>query len=109
MQTSAIQTSRTRWEEHVSTWSTSGLTQSAYCRLHDLKAKTFSAWVGRVSQTDALHPTPLTLVPVVVQSRNTRTRPDAPHITLQHHSGWQLQLSGDVQANWLGNVLGQIT
>jgi hypothetical protein len=34
--------SRADWQQHVSTWRTSGMTQAAYCRHHQLNATTFN-------------------------------------------------------------------
>jgi len=102
------QANRARWEEHVSAWSKSGRTQSAYCQEHGLLLKTFSAWVGRVKRSSAGLPTPLTIVPVVVQRHGDHAKFTSP-ISLQHHSGWQLQLPVDVPAVWLGNVLRELT
>lgn len=101
------QANRARWEGHVSAWSKSGLTQSAYCREHGLLSGTFSAWVGRVKRSAAGLPTPLTMVPVVVQRHVDHAKFTSP-VSLQHHSGWQLQLSADVAASWLGNVLKEL-
>ena len=101
------QTNRARWEEHVSAWSRSGLTQSAYSREHGLLPKTFSAWVGRVKKASAQPPEALTVVPVVVKGFGSRAGSASP-IHLQHHSGWQLQLPANVPAAWLGTVLKEL-
>lgn len=101
------QANRARWEGHVSTWSQSGLTQSAYCREHGLLPKLFSAWVGRVKRSSAELLTPLTMVPVVVQRHGDHAKLTSS-ISLQHHSGWQLQLPANVAAGWLGNVLKEL-
>lgn len=98
---------RARWEEHVRAWRSSGLTQSLYCREYGLLLKTFSAWVGRLKRESVEAATPLTMVPVVVQCAVGHNKLTSP-ISLQHHSGWQWQLSAEVSASWLGNVLNQL-
>lgn len=98
------QTNRTRWEEHVSAWSRSGLTQSEYSRAHGLLPKTFSAWVGRVKKGVSQPSETMTVVPVVVKGVGSRAG-SSSLISLQHHSGWQLQLPANVPAAWLGMVL----
>jgi len=100
-------TNRARWEEHVSAWSRSGLTQSAYSREQGLLPKTFSAWVGRVKKASAQPPEALTMVPVMVKGFGSRAV-SASAIHLQHHSGWQLQLPANVPAAWPGNVLKEL-
>jgi hypothetical protein len=102
------QANRARWEEHVSAWSKSGLTQSAYCREQGLLSGTFNAWVSRVKRSSAGLPTPLTMVPVVVQRHGGHAKLTSP-VSLQHSSGWQLQLPPDVPAFWLGKVLRELT
>jgi hypothetical protein len=47
------------------------------------------------------------MVPVVVQRHVDHAKFSSP-ISLQHHSGWQLQLPADVAASWLGNVLKEL-
>ena len=32
------------WQEHLKKWSESGLTQTAYCRINNLKASRFTYW-----------------------------------------------------------------
>jgi hypothetical protein len=101
------QANREQWMRHVSAWNQSGVSQSAYCRTHGLVLGTFHAWVGRVKRMGVEAPAPLTMVPVVVQ-------PDVDHaqlssrLSLQHHSGWQLQLPAGTEANWLGKVLKEL-
>jgi hypothetical protein len=102
------QVTGSHWEQHISTWSESGLTLAAYCRLHGLNAKYFSnrLTVHRKA-TSGMSATPLTMVPIVIKS-NDKTRPITTTITLQHRSGWQLNFPSDVQTDWLGNLLSKI-
>jgi hypothetical protein len=101
------QVNRAKWEGHVIAWSRSELTQSAYCREHGLLPKLFSAWVGRVKRSSAELSKPLTMVPVVVERHGGHDKFISP-ISLQHQSGWQLQLPANVAAGWLGNVLKEL-
>lgn len=32
------------WQQHISAWKDSGLSQAAYCQQHDLKLSTFTYW-----------------------------------------------------------------
>lgn len=97
-----------QWMGHVSTWSESGHTQSAYCRLHGLALGTFNNWVGRVKRSAIEAPMPLTVVPVVVQPDVNHVQLNSP-LSLQHQSGWQLQLPAGIEANWLGKVLKELS
>ena len=91
------------WEGHVSGWSKSGLTQSAYCREHGLLPKTLSAWVNRMKKASAEPATSMTMVPVRVQRRENALLSSS--IQLHHQSGWQVQLPCDVPVGWLSQLL----
>ena len=109
--------SRADWQQHVSTWRTSGMTQAAYCRQHQLNATTFNGWVimdrkASLTTTSA----PRTIVPVVIQPTSraasfapATTTPSPPSIppsiVLQRGNGWQLHLPADIQVAWLAQLL----
>jgi hypothetical protein len=97
--------SRADWLEHVSTWRTSGLTQAAYCRDHQLNATTFNGWIlrGRVNSPATV---PLTTVPIAIEPGPAS--PSALSIVLQHGSGWQLTLPKDVRITWLVQLLKEL-
>ncbi len=38
------------WNEHISEWQNSGVTQSAYCKKHGLDPGLFSTWKKRLSE-----------------------------------------------------------
>jgi hypothetical protein len=100
---------REDWLRHVSAWRTSGLTQAAYCREHQLNATTFNGWVLRKQTAPSTTATaPLTTVPVVIQSGTPVATSIASSIVLQHSSGWQLAFSSDVQIHWLARLLKEL-
>ena len=101
------QANRAQWERHVVAWKDSGLTQSAYCRVHGLATQTLSAWVYRTKKASKEPAKPLKLVPVVVKESDVQVGL-TPSICLQHPSGWQLQLPDGVPAVWLGKVLKEV-
>jgi hypothetical protein len=48
---------RLYWENHIEKWKASGLSQVEYCRLNDVKVKSFRYWkrrIGRLSRASAL-------------------------------------------------------
>ena len=55
---------RSEWRKHLECWRSSGLTQIAYCRQHDLKVHQFTYWKKRLAQTDVA----VTFVPVNLPS-----------------------------------------
>ncbi len=55
----AVKEKRSRWKKHVRDWRKGGMTQAAYCRMHNLSAKSFYYWRKKYSDIS-----PPTLVPV---------------------------------------------
>jgi len=83
---------------HIEAWQTSGMSQAAYCREHDLNAKTFGNWVrkhrsGQVIRSPALVPVTIT-VPMPANTLSLRGRGD--HV---------LELPSTVSPHWLGELL----
>ena len=92
------------WLQHISAWRTSGLTQAAYCREHQLNAKKFNSWILRNS---AVSPAtvPLNAIPAVIKPSTPVVSSAPSNMLLQHRSGWQLSLPADVQTTWLAQLL----
>jgi transposase len=100
---------RRQWLQHVSVWSKSGLSQSAYCREHGLSTNLFSAWVGRAKKASVQLPvTSPIIVPLVVEPDQASDLSGEAVILLQHKSGWQLSLACDTSVFWLGRLLSQL-
>ena len=84
---------------HIEAWQTSGMSQAAYCREHDLNTKTFGNWVrknrsGQVIRSPALIPVTIKPVPMPVNTLCLRGRGD--HV---------LELPSTVSPHWLGELL----
>lgn len=90
------------WAVHISAWRESKLTRAEYCRRHGLKLNLFLYRLSR--QQTALAKT-LTLVPVSVDAAPA-ARAD---LVLSGPRGWSLSMAGDVQAAWLGQLLGALS
>jgi predicted alpha/beta hydrolase family esterase len=62
---------RAAWQQHISDWSNSSLSQKRYCEQNDLKLANFSYWRKRLSaQTASTKFVPVTVVhPSSVQAR----------------------------------------
>jgi len=95
-----LESRRQYWEEHVSTWQCSGLSQAAYCREHGLLPRQLGYWVRRnVTDDRDVSADALTLVPARVQP----ARGDA--LVLQSVQGWQLTLPTTISTEWLAALL----
>jgi len=44
------------WSDHIQAWQTSGLSQSAYCRQHDLCTQKLSYWKRKILSSPLLVP-----------------------------------------------------
>lgn len=97
----SIQERRLFWAEHVRQWQTSGLSQRAYCRQHNLIPRKFTYWVSRSRQ------------PVVVSGGIVPARIAGPAVTgdlvLRHTDGWQLVLPADIDSAWVSSLLRELT
>jgi hypothetical protein len=89
----------TQWLDHIEAWQSSGLTQSVYCRQHDLNTHTFAARLSEYRKHRAMSPP--ALIPVQVQS----LAPPAERLVLHGSQGYRLELPSTVDAAWLAELL----
>lgn len=96
--------SRINWKQHLEVWQTSGLSQSAYCRLHRLNISSFSAKLRehRASESTKSLPVSFSLAPVQITSASpTHTEP----LRLRTASGHCLELPASAEPGWLAELL----
>ena len=94
--------SRTNWRQHIEDWQASGLSQSAYCRLHRLSPATFSAKI-RAHRASP----PAGLVPVRVGPADgpaIAAAADRP-LVLRTASGHRLELPASAEPRWVAELL----
>jgi hypothetical protein len=90
------------WLTHINAWQSSGLSQAAYCRQHQLTYSTFSARLCEFrAQAKSSPPAQPVLLPIHVQP------PASPEvgIVLHHAKGHRLELPASVSAPWLAELL----
>lgn len=85
------------WQERVTQWQASGLSQRAYAVKHGFSARQVSYWVRRLTGSQEV----TGLLPV----RVAPAMPMAGAITLRSEHGWTLSLPGDVQPGWLAELM----
>jgi hypothetical protein len=78
------------WQNHITSWQQSGLSQKAYCQQHHLGLSTFYSKY-RELKSDMVTPlaNPLTVRPVIRPAPSTQTEPIV--ITIQSPQGWRLE------------------
>ena len=84
---------------HIEAWQTSGLSQTAYCRVHGLNTKTFGDWVrkhraSQVIRSPAL--VPVTVKPMPAPTSTLYLRGRGEHV---------LEMPSTVSPHWLGELL----
>jgi hypothetical protein len=65
------------WEHHIKQWQSSGLSQAAYCRKHQLSAHRFYYWRRRLPASQE----PASFLPVALSAS-----PVQPHPTIRIHA-----------------------
>ncbi len=88
------------WIKHIEAWQRSGLSQAAYCRQHQLNAKSFSGRL-RHSREPGLSTLP-ELIPVQIKTEEPQTLPQVLVLTVQ---GCRLELPTTVSAQWLSQLM----
>ncbi len=88
------------WIKHIEAWQRSGLSQAAYCRQHQLNAKSFS---GRLKhyREQGLSTRPK-LIPVQVNKEERQPLPQVLVLTVQ---GCRLELPVTVSPEWLSQLM----
>ena len=86
--------------KHIAAWQSSGLSQVAYCRQHQLNSKTFANWL-RAYRTQSVAAVASTLIPVEIKlepsSSGCRGR-ESPQ-------GQMLEVAAELSPQWLGQLL----
>ena len=110
-----------QYHDHVSAWLQSGLSQSAFCQMHQLPLSTFNKWVSRIQGPSKLslgklskqkikaEKSPLTLLPVQITSLPALQPRPGTSLILTSPSGWQLQLQDLPSAQWLQALMQNTT
>ena len=96
----AVKAISNRSIQHVESWLSSGLSQSAYCRQHGINPNTFSSWLG-FYKTQA--PAATSLIPVQVEA-TPLVQQEANHLVLRHVSGHRLELPATQPAQWVAEL-----
>ena len=88
------------WKTHIDAWQSSGLSQAAYCRQHQLAFSTFSARLRELRAEATVSPSSPVLLPIHVQPQSS---PEAG-LVLRHVKGHRLELPAGVSASWLAEL-----
>ncbi len=84
--------SRQYWVEHVSAWSTSGLSQADYCRQHDLAKGNFYNWKLKLKSK--------TVIPVVVKPDKGPAHTESS----SHDKAIEITLANNIRCRFPHNI-----
>lgn len=103
------------WQKHLDQWRTSGLTQEAYCRRHDLSYSSFARNRNRISrERKACNATDVSFIPVRVKPEpmaamaveaDTSVRVRSTSIEVRLANGRSIVVSSGCDEAWLGRVI----
>jgi hypothetical protein len=81
------------WQQHLHSWESSGLSQSAYCSKHNLSLTNFGYWRKRF-KSDA----PTKIIPIVRET-------SVAGVQLRSPSGWQVALPANLSLESLRQLM----
>jgi hypothetical protein len=97
-----LQADRDLWFGRVTDWQASGLSQSAYAKLHHLKAGQLCDWVARKKAEDAPKPKQA-LIPVQIQTPVSQATQAC--LLLKTAQGHSLTLPAGMPSAWVADLL----
>lgn len=103
------------WQTHLDQWRTSGLTQEAYCRRHDLSYSSFARNRNRISrERKAGNVADVSFIPVTIKPEpmaamavapDTSVRASPASIEVRLANGRSIVVSSGCDENLLGRVI----
>ena len=93
------------WQNHITAWQQSGLSQKTYCQRHQLGLSTFHNKYRELKSDNAVASAkPLTVLPVIRPLPSAHT-PQSTVITIQSPQGWRLECPLTIPALTLTTLL----
>ena len=96
-------------QNHIPQWQASSLTQTEYCKTHDIKPHIFSYYKKKFSSTTPLVKQASQLVPVKLVTEDllddSRLSADSPVIKVTHTNGFSLEIHAGTEFSSLKPVL----
>ncbi len=97
------------WQEHISNWRTSGITQVSYCKKHDLKSPQFHYWKKKMEEAaqKSAQGGRLRLVPIVrpEQVLNIETRGFSDSGLRLNVKGISIEVATDFNQETLADIV----
>jgi hypothetical protein len=100
-----LERKRVYWERQIKSWQSSGMTQVAFCKEHDLKPHQFTYWKKRFVQIE----TGIRFVPIKFHHRSTSVSDmDSPSLRLIVNRDLQIEVRQNFDPQLLRKVIAAI-
>jgi hypothetical protein len=97
-----LEQKRTYWKQHIDSWQQTGLTQTEYCRLHNLKHHQLVYWKKRFLKTE----TEISFVPLKLEDLlDIPAQPDHASLCLVIHNHFKIEIRAGFDAQLLRQVI----
>ena len=100
--TEQLEHKRAYWKQHIDSWQETGLTQSEYCRQHNLKHHQLVYWKKRFLKTE----TDVSFVPLKLEDLlDISCRQDQAPLTLVVNNQFKIEINAAFDAQLLRQVI----
>jgi len=89
------------WQQHISNWKASGLSQKHYCRSRSLALSTFCYWKSRINKTETTTPK---FYPLTIPTSHANSF-DAGFLLLIGSKRFQIQIKEDFSPSALKRLI----
>ena len=97
-----LEQKRTYWKQHIESWQQTGLTQTEYCRQHNLKHHQLVYWKKRFLKTE----TDVSFVPLKLEDLlDLPPRRDQASLTLEINNQFKIEIRADFDARLLRQLI----
>jgi len=95
------------WRDQVANWRRSGLSQTRFCRAHDIKQSTLSYWIRRLGPLSAQPAVRPNFIEITAANIVGALRPETPPapLALTIAGRYQLEIRGDFAPQVLEKVV----
>ena len=97
-----LEQKRIYWKQHIDSWQATGLTQTEYCRRHNLKHHQLVYWKKRFLKTEA----EVSFVPLKLEDLlDIPAQPDQTSLTLVIHNQFKIEIKAGFDAQLLRQLI----
>jgi hypothetical protein len=103
-----MKNSRIFWIDHIKKWKNSNLTQTEYCRAHNLKKGTFSSMKVKLVREGHIEKSNNELAQLTNPFIDLKATPTVSPFTIELPNNIKLRFDTVPDPKWLGKVFGEL-